>query len=574
MNILSDKNEKQAGNPDLAQREMARESALLSERQSIWDPAWQRLSDIFYPNLSDIQGIKTEGTSGWSDGIYDTTPGDAARTCATGLTSETSPSIEPWFKWTPPMDLGLEEYDEGSIWCSQATETHLALLARSNYYSVSGDANMSRTVFGTGPTFIDEGKEAIFNARTFKISTYCIDENDEGLVDTIYIRFKMTARQAAQAFGVENLTPKIKQAYEDNKGKKMDKKFDILHAIRPREEIDRDLTRRDPANKPFADIYISLDDKLCLKEGGFDEFPVSVSRFDSWGSGTPWGYSPAFMIYKVACQLNYMTRFMDTIPELSANPRFLVPQGMNLKQMDLRPGGFSVYDPLQGKPEEWMTKANFNLGEASIEMKQAMIKKAFFNDVFAMFQDITGQKTAYEISLREAERIKQLSPTFGRLLKEKCEQDLKRTFGIAFRAGKFGRPPESLVRRDARGNPIGFAMPDIEYTSPLALKLKELQNRSTKDSMQYMLGFAKDSGRPEVFDNYDIDIMARDVPLNGGMPARYLRPIKKVNEIRQQRAQQQKAQLALQAAHGASEVAKNMGKAPQQMQDQMADSMQ
>ena len=568
MNILPDKKQKQMGNPELARCEMSREAALLSDRQNKFDPAWQRLSDVFYPNLSDIQGIKTEGLNGWSDGIYDTTPMDAARTCSTGLTSETTPSVEPWFHWTPPQDLNLDEYDEGSLWCGQATETHLNLLGRSNYYSVSGDANMSRTVFGTGVTLIQEGKDSLFNAKTFKIGTYCIDENDEGAVDTFYVRVKRTARQVAQEFGVDSLPEKIRQAYDDNKGKKMDKKFEILYCIRPREEIERDNARKDPANKPFAYIVISMEDKLVIHEGGFDEFPMSASRFDSWGSGTVWGYSPAFQIYRLSCQLNYMTKFMDTIPELSANPRFLIPNGVQ-GQMDLRPGGFTVYDPIGGKPEEWMTKANFQMGDVSIKMKQDMIKKAFFNDVFAMFQDITGQKTAYEISLREAERIKQLSPTFGRLLKEKCEFDLRRTFGIAFRAGAFGKPPDSLIKRDARGNPIGYSMPDIQYTSPLALRLKELQNRSTKDAMQFTMMYAKETGRAQVLDNVNDDVMLRDVWVNGGVPSKYIRPMKQVGQIRQQRQQQVKAQQALEAAKGASEVARNVGKAPQAMQEQM-----
>ena len=571
MNILLGKDKKRDGNPELARREMGRYASLLSERQAKFDSPWQRIADLFYPNLSDIQGEKTEGTNGWSDGIYDTTALDAARTCSTGLTSETSPSVEPWFSWDPPPDLGLDEYDDGALWCANATEVHLNELVRSNYYRISGEANMSRTVFGTGATFIDEGKEALFNTRTFKIGTYCIDENDEGIVDTFYVLFKMTARQCAQAFGVDSLPEKIKQAYEDSKGKKMDKKFDILHAIRPREEIERDLTAKTEENKPFADIYISMDDKLVIKEGGFDEFPVSVSRFDSWGTGTPWGYSPAFMVYKLTCQLNYMTKFMDTIPELRANPRFLVPNGMQ-GQMDLRPGGFTVYDPNNGgKPEEWMTSADFNMGEVSIKMKQEMIRKAFFNDIFAMFQDLTGQHTAYEFSLREAERIKQLSPTFGRLLNEKGTPDLRRTFGIAFRAGKFGQVPDSLIRRDPRtGKPMGYAMPELKFNSPLALKLKAIQNRATIDSMTFTLDYAIKAQRMDILDNYNHDVMHRDAAINNGMPGKYLRPMKGVLAIRQERQQQMKAQQAMQAAQGASEVVKNVAKAPTSVQNQLS----
>lgn len=562
------------GDPQLADSEIKRYDKLKSYRQSVFDPAWQTLANYFQPNISDINTEKTEGTEGWSDRIFDTTGIEASRTCATGQQNWATPATEPWFQWGAPKFLNMEEDDDGAIWTGICTEIAMDELARSNYYRISGAQYKSRTNFGTGHMHIEEGRSATIVCSTRKIGTYCIAKNDEDVVDTVYSQFKLSARAAAQKFGVDNLGPKVGKAY-DGGDKTIDTEFDFLHVIRPRDEMEREPGRQDPENKPVASIYIAIEDKWVVQNGGYDEMPDSVTRFDDWGTGSPYGYSPAFETLPNVRQLQYIVRFMDAQYELRANPRILEPVGL-WGQVDLRPGGRTAYDPNLpggGKPEEWMTQADIGGTEHAVLGKQNAVNRMFYADVFTMLAQLKGKMTAYEIAQRVGEKLEQLSPMFGRIITEKTTPDLKRIFGILYRAGKFPKPPRSMFVPDATGRKLRLVMPEVTYTSRLALALKSLQNKATMDTLQFVTEFAKNNNRPDILDNWDIDAAMRSFAINQGMSARYERPMRQVVALRAARAKQQAQERAMAMAEQAATAAGKLGKAPQKLQDSVSDQL-
>lgn len=567
---------------EMAANEIRRYEKLESKRRAVMDTIWQIASNYYLPNISDINEEKTETPMGWSENIYDTTGILDARTCTTGQSNWATPSVEPWFQWAPPEELGIDAEDtddEASRWLANATATAQKVLARSNYYRVSGMQYKNRTVFGTGHMHIEEGKNSLICCKARKIATYCVAENSDGIVDTVYSKIRMTARQAEQEFGRQNLRGKIKKALEEKSGRQLDDEFTFLHVIRPRSELEREDGKRDAANKPIASIYIQMDDKCCCKISGYDEMPDSVTRFDEWGTESVWGYSPAFECLALARQLNYVVRFEDAQAELRANPRLLIPSGL-VGQVDLRPGGVTPYDPnvQQGaKPEEWMTQADLRTTQELTELKRHAMGRHFYTDVFtalsAMLEKYKGAPTAYQIQQVLGERLQQLSPMFGRIITEKCDVDLRRIFGILYRAGKFGPAPRSLMVESEDGKSPKLAMPSITYTSRLALALKAQQNRATVDTMQYVTEFATATGRMDVLDNFDLDGQFRRFALNQGVSAADLLPMKTVKQLRAARAQQAAQMQQLQAAEMASKSAANMGRAPQAMQDAASDAL-
>lgn len=569
------------GKKDLAEKELARYERLKTYRNTVFQSPWQTLSNYYLPNLSDINTTKMEGTEGWSDRIFDTTAIEDARTCTTGQANWATPAAEPWFIWGPPKSLNMEEDDDGAIWCGNCTEIALDELSRSNYYQQSGTQYKSRTVFGTGHMHIEEGRNRLINCSTRKIGTYCIDKNDEDDVDTIYAEYELSARQAVQKFGVEHLGEKCRKAFESNDGKQMDSKFTFVHAIRPREEVERVAGKIDAENKPIASVYISVEDKWCVRVGGYDEMPDSVTRFDDWGTGSVWGYSPAFETLPNVRQLNYIVRFMDAQYELRANPRILAPIHL-FGQMDLRPGGITPFDPNKGGelglPREWMTQADIKSTADSVLGKQNGVHRMFYVDVFKALAKMQEQykrpPTAMEIQAVLGESLQQLSPMFGRILTEKTSVDLKRIFGILFRAGKFPKPPKSMyVPVPGSRNQLRLAMPETTYTSRLALALRSLQNKAMTDWMAFVSELSKNMNRPELLDNWDLDAMVRTGAINQGMSARFERPMRQVIQLRAARAKQQQQERSMAMAEQAAKAAGHLGKAPQELQQKVSDSI-
>ena len=73
-------------------------------------------------------------------------------------------------------------------------------------------------------------------------------KNINGYVDTVYRRYKLSARQAAQEFGEDRIGDKIKEALK----KKPEQQFTFIHAVEPTEVTSEhtDNRRHDTATFP------------------------------------------------------------------------------------------------------------------------------------------------------------------------------------------------------------------------------------------------------------------------------------------------------------------------------------
>jgi len=122
-------------------------------------------------------------------------------------------------------------------------------------------------------------------------------------------------------------------------------------------------------------------------------------------------------------------------------------------------------------------------------------------------------------------------------------------------------------------NKMRLAMPEITYTSRLALALKALQNKATMDTLQFVIQAADAMKKPELLDNWDLDAAFRTFAINQGMSAAFERPFKQVIALRAARAKQAAQQRAMDLAEQAANAAGKLGKAPQQIQDQVSESI-
>ena len=322
----------------LANEQLNKYESARSKRSSVFDSDWQTISQYFLPQESDINVTKTEGITGWTDRIFDTTAIQAAQTMAAGQRNWLTPSSEPWAQFEPPESTRTGG-DDAAIWLGKASDITMQELARSNFYSVMNIGYLHVGIFGTDCIFCEEGKKEALNFRNTKIGTYTIDENDEGIVDTVRREFKLTGRQTVQMFGEDNLPDKMKTQVKGGKG--MDRSFDFVHCVFPREDSQRLPNREDGSNKPIASVYISKDFRECVRISGYDEMPYLVSRFAKWGTDSPWGYSPAYLALPDVRQVNYVTEYLDSLAELHAVPRVIVPSNLE-GDVDLRAGGITT----------------------------------------------------------------------------------------------------------------------------------------------------------------------------------------------------------------------------------------
>ena len=241
-----------------------RATKLREKRNARFDSDWQQLSQYFWPDVSDINTDKTEDID-WFQRIFSSKPIRASQTCSTGVRNWVTPSTDPWLGLAPPYNLlarsqgpaqrnprlarlsapqgrgapgGVDDpvKDEATRWCDEAAGQLLDLLSDGAFYSVIQPFNRSACVFGTALLFMEEGDGTTFAFEQFKVGTYCIAENKQKVVDTVFRWFKLTVRQALQKFGEEGLTDPMRAAV---KKEDWDREFKFIHCVFPNEDSAR-----------------------------------------------------------------------------------------------------------------------------------------------------------------------------------------------------------------------------------------------------------------------------------------------------------------------------------------------
>jgi hypothetical protein len=551
----------------LAEELLARHERLKTERQ-VWDTLWQEVAEVVQPRKSNITTTQTPDAGRNAD-LYETTAVDANYVLGAGQLSYITPATERWGAFEYPEIMrsknGGNAPDRAKKWFEECTEIAMRELARSNFYTEIHEQYLDRGGMGTGCIYVGEGKRSALNFCSYTVGSYSIAEDDEGYVDTVFREFKLTLRQAEMKFGRENFGEKMTKALEDPK--QMDTKFTFVHAVFPRSE--RDPKKLDGPNKPIASVYICMDDKKTVRNEGYDEMPYAVSRYLVWGNEV-YGYCPSIDVLPTIRQVNFIERQMDALAETKAFPRTLIPESMK-GLVDLRAAGVTIFDPNNPNavPREWMTNGEYDIGLERVRSKQEAIKKAFHNDLFQMFAQADRQMTAYEAMQRVAEKLVLFTPTFMRLTTEMLQPLLLRVFGILYRNGYFPEPPEDALVPEKDG--VSLVMPQVVFTSKVALAIKALENRSFLEYISIIQPLLQ--LRPDTLDNFDVDEIARGIARNLSLPSKWMLPEEDRDALRDAKDKAAQAQQGMQAMGAMAKTAADMGKAPEEMQQKMMGAM-
>jgi hypothetical protein len=543
----------------LADWVLSRHSDLASERAP-WDTVWQELAEFCLPRKAEISAKRSMPDTSRHDVLFDTTAMQSAATLANGQLAYITPADSRWFVYEPPRGVNS---DRAKQWYAKCSEVAQLMLATSNFYTEIHETYFDDSVFGTYALFVQAGRNHPLNFSKFDCGTYSIAEDDEGDITTLFRELELTAEQASEKFGEENLSEKMIKTLEQirRSGKGGTVKHKFIHAIYKRNEGDRDRGKADGPNKPYASVYVEQSSKHVCRNSGFDEKPFFAGRHVKSMNG-PYGVSPAWMALPEARQLNFLTKQLDALAEVKAFPRLLIP-ATHEGEIDLRSGGVTYFDPTQPNavPTEWMTQGEYQIGLERENRKQQAIERAFHVDMFRMFASIDKQMTATEVAERSTEKLVQFSPSFTRKTTELLTPMLRSVFGILIRGGKFPPPPQDAIIMDEMGQPM-LPEPEISYVSKVALALRAMHNLSLARTMERNAVIAQ--VRPEVLDNFKWDVICRETARNDGLPSDWLTDEVDVENERAARAQ---AQAQMQQEQSMLNMAEAAGKAGNVRQD-------
>lgn len=526
-------------------------------------PEWREIAENFYPRtlpwLMDRGKQNTRNRRNTK--IINTTPVMAARTLTAGMMSGATSPARPWFRLVTP-DPEMMEFAPVKLWLYQVQRTLSDVFARSNFYNslAMGYGELGR--FGTLSLGMFEDGAETLRCWTYPAGGYSIANSSRGTVDSVYVEYTRTVRQIVQEFGLKpnrsidwsRISATVRERYDRNQ---LEQPFQLVHVVEPNE--DRDPRYADNQNMPVRSCYYEVEQKskdVLLRESGFNEMPILVSRWDVVGED-PWGTGPGLDALGDAKALQYRERQKAKRIDKHNDPALVGHPDLKNKRVSLLPGDVTYvgFTPTGGAPQlQPVHTVNHDINSllVDIEAIEGRVRRAMYEDLFLMLamsdrRDIT----ATEVAERHEEKLLVLGPVLERQNNELLNPAIDRNFGICLRAGKFPPPPQELEGAQLR----------VEYVSLLAQAQRMVATGSIERFANFIGALATAqanaaAGGVTVMDKLDFDQAADEYAEALGVPPTIVRSDDQVEDIRAQRDKQARMQQMAAAAQPMAQAAK------------------
>jgi hypothetical protein len=514
-----------------------RKAALLAIREPYLSD-WQQVADYIDPYAGKYLR-QTNGTTPRKlpsrSKIINSSASKALRGMDAGFMGGHTSKSRPWFR-IGITNPALAEDESVKVWLDDLTQSIRDVLARSNFYTAMPKLHHARHLFGVGAMIAEADDEDVIRFYVRSAGTYAIGVDYRGRCDAFWYTYPRTADQLRKQYPESSLPPKVLEALRQNKP---DTQFQIESLI----ERNPDAVEGASALhlRPWRQTYwidgAPNDIYGCLDENGYYKMPVMAPRWMVEGSDV-YGTSPAIEALGDIKQLQFNEGSKALTTDLITRPPLGLPESMRSRNASLAPGARTFLTPDQvGIRAEPMyvvdarAKQELRLDNEEVETR---VQEAFYADLFRMLSFLDDkQRTAYEISARQEEKIAQLGPALETLDDEMLDPVVELLFDEMSRRGMIPDPPPALDNVALK----------IEYTSILAQAQKAIGSGTIERVIGFVGQAAQFTGDPSILtDNIDMDATIEAFHDAQGAPARMLRSDDAKAAIRQARQQQMQMQ--------------------------------
>ena len=529
--------------------------AAMAADRGTWEDNWQEILDYVMPRKADITFTRSKGDKR-TEVLYDSTAITANTLLAASLQGTlTSPSL-PWFSMKM-RNRDLNESQDTQVWLEDCGRRMYDAFNDSNFNTEVHEMYLDLTSIGTGAIFVEEDAKGFMDGglhfNTLHISEYYIQEDNKGKVDTLYRKYKLSARQAVQEFGENMVGPKILEAARD----KPEKQFVFIHAVEPTKDYERATGKRSKTKLPIHSCHVCEEDKMVVRRGGYNEFPYLVPRW-SKATGEIFGRSPSYNALPDIRTINKAVEIGLKAWAKAIDPPLLVTDDGVVGRLRTTPAGITVVrqqDSIRPLP----IGTNWQITDMKEGQLRTAIRQAFYSDQLQLADG--PQMTATEVQVRYELMQRLLGPTLGRFQSEFLNPLIERVFGIMYRAEALLKEPDTVE---------GTQM-DIEYVGPLA-RSQRMEEGVAIERLYQMLGQVAQFD-PSVMDNINHDSAVRLRAELLGVPKSILRDADEIEEGRQARAAQQQAQQEAEMAQQQAAATNQESQAAQNMADPAVQDM-
>lgn len=472
----------------------------------------------------------------------------ALRIFAAGLNSGMTNKSTRWFEPTFENDGYLEI--PGAREALDTLERRMyAILNRSNVYDVLYSSYEELGQFGPACFIVLDDYEDVVRFRSFTAGEYYLGINNKGRVNAFAREFEMTVEQMVHEFGLESVSSQVAAFWENND---LDKKIKVNHIIE--ENKQRNEISYDYEDMPYRSVYWEYGNtEGFLAKRGYKRFPVIAPRWNTITTDDVYGYSPGWHALGSIKELQVTIKDKLLAQEKYHNPPVLEDSSVD-GYTNVLPGGktkLSSAIPNSGVRAAYQIDMAMESYLQAIEEIREEIDRFFYVNLFLMLINVnTGTMTATEVAERQQEKLMMLGPALHRMDEEMLTPMLTLVYGIMEDNGLLPEFPPELQGQEIK----------INYTSILA----QTQKAIGVTKIERVLGIVTASAPldPDVVDVVDFDEVVRQTSFLEGAPAKIIRDKRDIEAIREQKAQQQNAMMAMQAVESGSKSVKNLASAP------------
>jgi len=511
---------------------------------------WQRMAPFIAPSRVGSVQEQSKGES-QTRGVYDSTTLSAAELHAMFIAGHSINPAQRWFDYNM-RDAAANRVDSIREWLEECRDITLKRCSSSLFYAEGPESLVDYGGFGTGFLLCEESPQppnrTLRGFRGFyfiaqKTGTFWIQDGADGLVDTAFRRFPLSARVAIARWGRANMPEKVLAAANEGK---QDTEFKFVHAIYPRELGEQGYGGR---GMPWASCWVEEDSKKLVSESGYRKFPAAVPRYHRT-PGEVFGRGRGDIAFPDTWTLNTAKRMGLEDWALKIRPPVLHShQSVMGGTLRLTPGGPTPINT-QGRDIRqsimpFETGSHPEVSNINEENLRKTIRQIFYVDQILMLLEVQkSEMTAFEFAKKIELLFRLLGPVYGRMEWEYLYRIVDIMFDLQFNAGGFPPPPPEIYQTDGKI--------DVQFHNPIAKAQRSGDAESLMlalNDLQPLVGLF-----PDILDRLDPQLTADGIFDLRGVPAKWLRSDEELAQFRAAKAQQHQQELAMANAQQAAET--------------------
>lgn len=473
------------------------------DRRGNFNSHWEEVAALIDPNQRNTFNFGSYNSPGQkkTDQQVDATGMMALSRFTSICNSLITPSTSFWHGLEADDDYIMKDRAT-RLWYEQMTKGlfRLRYMHEANFVQQNFAKWRSIGAYGNTGLFVDELDPTVSGKRGFRYKAVPMGQlyftvNHQGMVDGFIRWMRLTARQIKQKWP-DRFPAKYQTALDLNS----EQLFDVLHRVCLRDDYEPG--RLDMKGKRFISVYVAMDARVMLQEGGYRTFPMAVDRYEI-AADEDYGRSPAMMVLPALKTLNAEKRTFLKQGHRAADPVLLTYDdgllGVDLSPGAMNSGGMSA----EGKPLVGVLPT----GQIQVSKEMMDEERSLINDAFlvSLFQILTETPT---MSATEViERTNEKSILLSGLDQLMPAGQVDREIDIMMYNG-WAPPMPPRLREAARAGALTHRM---VLTSPLSKSKQAQEAAGFFRTLEGLKEIVAVTGDHSILDPFDFTASARGI---------------------------------------------------------------